>query len=77
MSVFKNEGLFHIYDSESKSRFSGGLVAAYPGWREHHSRLQARYMGTENFNKLSKQTKNGQKIGLYKRGVREKLKTIT
>jgi len=76
MFVFKNKGLFHITDSHSKSRFSGGLVAAYPGWRKHHSRLQARYMGTENFNKLSKQTRNEQKLGLCKRGIREKLKTI-
>ena len=62
----KNKTHFHIHDSGLYSRFGGGLVAAHPGWRKHHSRLQVRYIGTETF-KDHLRTRNKQKIGPFKK----------
>ena len=50
--VFKNKGIFQIHDSVSYSKTGGGVVAAYPRWKKHHSRIQARYRGFELFNRL-------------------------
>ena len=57
MFVFKNKEFFGIHHSVSYSRTGGGLVAAYPGWTKHHSRLQGRYRGFDSFNKLPNYTK--------------------
>ena len=73
MFVFKNKTHFYIHDSGLNLKFGGGLVAAYPGWRKHHSRLQARYIGTETFNRLPQLTRNKQKIGLFKKDIQEHL----
>lgn len=69
--VFKNKDFFHIHDTVSYSRTGGGLVAAYPKWKKHHSRLQARYRGFEIFNKLPNYVRGEKSISKFKKQVKE------
>jgi hypothetical protein len=47
------------------------MVAAYPGWRKHHSRIQARYKGFEQFNKLPPFIREEKRISVFKNYIRK------
>ena len=70
MFIFKHKGDFQIHDTVSYTRTGGGVVAAYPGYTKHHSRIQLCYKGYEIFNKLPSHCRNENRIATYKKQLR-------
>jgi len=71
--VAKNKDAFLVHNTVTYSRTGGGLVSAYPGWRKHHSRMQARYRGYEIFNKLNRDIRNETQLSKYKWKIRDSI----
>jgi len=70
MFMHKNRDSFDLHTSISNTRMSSGLVAAVPNWRKYHSRTQAKFQGSNIFNKLPVVIRNEGRVGLLKRNLK-------